>query len=212
MSNLSSICAPDAIKSFKKITVLSANDTVDVTPTYDESGNIVYNLSVNASALSVNNTNAIVFSGAGTPLSKLQAQLTVSPNVGNALTLTPNGYFVTPGNGSGEVNTGENTGTVGVGLFKQKLGVNLQFKKLIEGTNISLIPTLDGVTINGAAGIGDITNGVNAGNGVSIFKTKVGNNLVFKKLVQGGGITITDNINDITIDATGSGGFGVGSF
>lgn len=201
MSKSSSICTPDVVKSFKKITVVSTNNTVGVTPTFDETGSIVYNLSVNSSILNVNNNNAITFSGAGTPLSKLQAQLVVSPNAGNALVLTPNGYFVPPGNGAGEINTAENTGTTGVGLFKQKLGVSLQFKKLIEGTGITLIPSLDGITINSAVGGGDITNGANVGSGVSVFKDKLTTNLRFRKLVPGTGILITENANDIAIES-----------
>lgn len=37
--------------------------------------------------------------------------------------------------GSGEVNTASNVGTAGVGIFKQKTGVNLEFKKINAGSN-----------------------------------------------------------------------------
>lgn len=37
--------------------------------------------------------------------------------------------------GSGEINTASNVGTVGVGIFKQKVGVNLELYKLAPATN-----------------------------------------------------------------------------
>lgn len=52
----------------------------------------------------------------------------------NALTAA----YASSGGGSGESNTASNIGTSGVGLFKQKSGVDLQFKNLVAGTNVSL--------------------------------------------------------------------------
>ena len=40
-----------------------------------------------------------------------------------------------PGGGGGEVNTASNVGTAGVGVFKQKTGVDLEFKKLNAGSS-----------------------------------------------------------------------------
>jgi hypothetical protein len=39
------------------------------------------------------------------------------------------------GGGSGEANTATNVGTAGVGIYKQKTGVNLEFKKVNAGSN-----------------------------------------------------------------------------
>jgi hypothetical protein len=51
--------------------------------------------------------------------------------------------------GTGEANTASNVGGAGSeGLFKQKTGVDLEFKSLLAGTGISLSPSADEITIN----------------------------------------------------------------
>ena len=46
-----------------------------------------------------------------------------------------NETIISSGGGSGEANTASNVGTNGVGVFKQKTGVNLEFKKLNAASN-----------------------------------------------------------------------------
>ena len=60
-----------------------------------------------------------------------------------------------PGSVGGEVNTASNIGTAGVGIFKQKSGVNLEFKKLNAGSS-KMIITDD--TVNNEVDV-DITEG-----------------------------------------------------
>ena len=47
-----------------------------------------------------------------------------------------------------------------------------------------------------------LINGDNVGTGSEVFKQKTGNTLEFRTLVAGTGITLTENINDVTIDQT----------
>lgn len=61
----------------------------------------------------------------------------------NALTAA----YAASGGGSGESNTASNIGTSGVGLFKQKSGVDLQFKNLVAGTSVSLSENVTDNTI-----------------------------------------------------------------
>ena len=47
--------------------------------------------------------------------------------------------------------TASNVGAVGVGVFKEKVGTDLRFKKLISGTKIALDENADTVTVNSTA-------------------------------------------------------------
>lgn len=67
----------------------------------------------------------------------------------NILWVLDNGVYVNVGSGGGEANTASNVGS-GNGIFKQKSGVDLQFRSLSAGTNIT-ITTGDTITINSTA-------------------------------------------------------------
>lgn len=99
----------------------------------------------------------------------------------------------------GEANTASNLGA-GAGLFASKVGVDLQFKSLVQGSNVTLTPAGTTVTI---AATGEANTTSNSGSGVGLAQTKAGVNLPFKSLVQGANITLTNNANDVTIAATG---------
>lgn len=105
---------------------------------------------------------------------------------------------------AGESTTASNVGG-GSGIFKQLTGTDLEFKTLIPGSNISFLVGADTVTIEAAA-TGETNDGQNLGAGAQVFALKSGVNLRFRSLVAGSGITLTQNTNDITIEASGGGG------
>ena len=47
--------------------------------------------------------------------------------------------------------TASNLGSVGAGIFKQKVANDLQFKKLVPGTKITLADNTDSITVNNSA-------------------------------------------------------------
>jgi hypothetical protein len=91
----------------------------------------------------------------GTSMGKLYATQIFSGNTDLSL-------LFGAGGGSGEVNTASNVGS-GNAIFKQKTGVDLEFRTLSAGTNIT-ITTGDTITINSTAsgsGGGNVISGLN---------------------------------------------------
>lgn len=87
-----------------------------------------------------------VFAGAGAP------GIVPDPVTETGLVLSDNGTWVPQsGGGSGEANTTSNQGA-GEGLALPKVGVDLPFKSLVAGANVTLTPGADTVEIAAAAG------------------------------------------------------------
>jgi len=63
-----------------------------------------------------------------------------------------------------EQTTASNLGTVGEGLFAQKTGFDLQFKKIVAGGNVSLASTSTGVTISSVGGLQQLVVDTDSGN------------------------------------------------
>jgi len=97
--------------------------------------------------------------------------------------------------------TASNVGT-GLGLFKQKTLTNFEFKKLLAGANITLNSYADEIEVVSAPGeVNTASNsplGLGAGN---VFKNKIAEDLVFKKINAGNNISIVDDVDDVTISA-----------
>jgi len=112
-----------------------------------------------------------------------------------------NGTLPAGGN-IGEINTASNLGA-GTQVFKDKLLGDLRFKTVIAGTGIIVTSDDDEIFIaTEALGTGDITGGLNTGTGSQVFRDKSGQNLRFRTLTAGSNITITPNVDDITITAS----------
>ena len=60
--------------------------------------------------------------------------------------------------------TGENVGTTGTGIFKQKDGTNLQFKNLVSGTKVLIEDFDDTIKINNTAPDAFVRIDTNSGN------------------------------------------------
>ncbi|GEM_PF-1596082 len=112
--------------------------------------------------------------------------------------------WVSVGGASGEANTASNVGG-GEDIYKTKSGVNLQFKTLVAGSNVTLTGGSDTVTISasgGGGGSGESNTASNIGTaGVGIFKSKSGADLQFKKLnAANNRISVTDDTGNDEVD------------
>lgn len=98
----------------------------------------------------------------------------------------------------GQDNTASNVGS-GEGVFASKVGVDLRFKSLIAGTNITLSSDGTSITIN-STDTGEANTASNLGAGEGFFTTKAGVNLPFKSLVGGTATTLSSDADTVTID------------
>ena len=113
--------------------------------------------------------------------------------------------------GGGAVTQGANVGSGQGEIYRDTTGNTINFKKLNAAGNISIINNIDDITIS-TTSVGEANTASNLGvSGKSIFAQKVGVDLQLRRLVAGTNIVLTENANDITIDATTSGGGGSGS-
>lgn len=101
----------------------------------------------------------------------------------------------TPG---GEANTASNVGS-GSGVFKQKSGVDLQFKSLIGTSPVTVTANANDLTISSTA---EANTASNVGAGSHVFKQKSGVDLQFRSIVAGSGISVTQNANDLTLSSS----------
>ena len=62
--------------------------------------------------------------------------------------ITPVASGITGSTATGEINTASNVGLTGKGIFKRKDNLNLEFKKIIGGTNVTITEGSDAITIN----------------------------------------------------------------
>lgn len=137
----------------------------------------------------------------------------VNPN--GTVQITENGNLKIPPSLVGESNTSSNAGALGEGLALPKVGVDLPFKRIKAGQNITLNPQSTYVEIiaNFPPTQGEANTASNIGlSGVGLFKQKSGVNLEFKRLKAGNNVVITATPDDeIMISAATGGGGGGGA-
>lgn len=99
---------------------------------------------------------------------------------------------------SGEVNDGLNVGGAVGEIFRDKFGVDLNFRTIEStGGNIDIVTNADTVDINVTfPPSGEVNDGINVGEGTGIYKEKLGQTLNFK--------TLTSNDLSVSIAPSGS--------
>jgi hypothetical protein len=123
---------------------------------------------------------------------------------GVEIQITTNGSINVPA--AGEINTASNVG-IGAGeIFKQKVGSDLEFRKIKAGSNITVAIIGDDIEISTPASVGEANTASNVGTGNQIFKQKVGSDLELRTLKAGTNVTIVSSVDEITISAAGGGG------
>ena len=108
----------------------------------------------------------------------------------------------------GEVNAGVNKGSSGEGIYDGKSGVDLQFKRLVAGQNVSFNPQSDYIEIAAQfpPAAGEVNTGINIGlTGSAVFKQKTGAALEFRRIKAGTNVAIDVTPEDEIEISTGAG-------
>lgn len=148
------------------------------------------------------NTNSNQGTGEGLAMAKVGDDLPLKTlKAGTNITLTPSAdeILIDAAAGAGEANTASNEG-LGFGLVLPKVGVNLPFKSIVEGTGISITSAADSITIE-ADNQGGEANTSSSSGGNSLVLPKVGVDLPFKGIeASSSKIGITVNPTTLGID------------
>ena len=155
------------------------------------------------------NTTINVGAGAGLAKPKIGTQLPFKSIIaGTNITIVENTDDIVinaaGGGGSGEVNDGANLG-LGAQVFAQKNGLNLEFRTLIAGTNVSIVQNTETIEIS-ATDTGEDNDGANVGGGAEVFRDKTGVDLNFRTFVAGANIAVNQVGDTIEIVNTAAAG------
>ena len=140
--------------------------------------------------------------GTGKCTNYFRSLYSLSPNL--TITLSSDGDYL-EFDSEGEPNLAANVGG-GAGIWKDKVGETLNFKSLIEGSNITIGASTNEITISASDttyAYSSSQSGVNVDLKLNGSDGSVGN----VKLVAGNNITLVDSgSNEVTITAAGGGG------
>lgn len=120
---------------------------------------------------------------------------------GTGIEITDNGEILTVTNSLPEATTASNLGSsssLSEGVFASEVLNDLQFKRLLEGTSITLSSNSTHITITNSAP--ESTNCSNVGTGNFILKTTV-IDCTANSLIAGTGITIANTTDDYTFSS-----------
>lgn len=132
--------------------------------------------------------------------------LTVGADEGDVVSAVPTAVS---GGTSTSVVTSSNLGS-GAGVFAQKIGNDLQFKGLVAGSGITIVPDATSLTIASTGSVGEANTASNLGaTGEGVYASKSGVDLRFKKLKAGTNVTLASDADSITVSSSGGGGSGV---
>ncbi len=164
-------------------------------------------VTISSSASGEANTASNLGAGEGIFSSKSGVDLRLKSIVaGSGVNLSSDTNTITITNSSiGEANTASNLGASGSSVFSQKSGVDLQFRKLIGGTNVTLTENTNDITIDASGAAGETNTASNVGAGTGVFAQKSGVDLEFKSLVSGSGINVTSDATTVTVTNSGIG-------
>jgi hypothetical protein len=109
------------------------------------------------------------------------------------------------GGGVALISDAQNLGT-GHGIFESIAGSSMQFKSIIAGSNVNIVDNGVALVLNV-----DVTEtvqtGTNVGTGTPVFKQlNVDNQLEFKSIAVGSGLTLADNGSTLTISLNATAG------
>lgn len=97
---------------------------------------------------------------------------------------------------------GTNLGTSGATIFRGENNHIWNFARIYNGDNVLVTENSTGVIISAAGSVGEANTGANVGTGTGqIFRDKTGVTLNFKTIKEGNNISITNNVDDITISS-----------